>query len=147
MNRVSRDVYDLFRRVGVADADLLQSELGDRLSPQDLAECVQSFVSLDILRDAADPGTPLAIQNVEDIALSTIVLNVNTGCNLACTYCYKEDLTTPAKGERMDFETARKSIELLLRQAAARDSVNVVFFGGEPLSNICLLYTSPSPRD
>ncbi|QJD18397.1 quinohemoprotein amine dehydrogenase maturation protein [Paracoccus sanguinis] len=139
MDAVSRDVYDLFRRVGVADADLLQSELGDRFSPQDLAECVQSFVSLDILRDAADPGTPLAIQKVEDIALSTIVLNVNTGCNLACTYCYKEDLTTPAKGERMDFETARKSIELLLRQAAARDSVNVVFFGGEPLSNMALI--------
>lgn len=39
----------------------------------------------------------------------------------------------------MDFETARKSIELLLRQAAARDSVNVVFFGGEPLSNMALI--------
>lgn len=139
MDAVSRDVYDLFQRVGVADAALLRSELSDRFSPEDLADCVQSFISLDILRDAAEPETPLRIQRVEDIALSTIVLNVNTGCNLACTYCYKEDLTTPAKGERMDFGIARKSIELLLEQAEARSTVNVVFFGGEPLSNMPLI--------
>ncbi|ARJ71014.1 quinohemoprotein amine dehydrogenase maturation protein [Paracoccus contaminans] len=139
MDAVSRDVYDLFQRVGVADAAMLQAELSGRFSPQDLADCVQSFVSLDILRDAAAPETPIRIQRVEDIALSTIVLNVNTGCNLACTYCYKEDLTTPAKGERMDFGTARKSINLLLDQAQARGAVNVVFFGGEPLSNMPLI--------
>lgn len=41
MDAVSRDVYDLFRRVGVADADLLQSELGDRFSPQDRCTCAR----------------------------------------------------------------------------------------------------------
>ena len=139
MDEVSASVYDLFRRVGVADADLLRAELGDRFSPQDLADCLQSLISLDILRDSADPGKPISIQKVEDIPLSTIILNVNTGCNLACTYCYKEDLTTPAKGEKMDFDTARAAIDLLLRQAASRDKVNVVFFGGEPLSNMPLI--------
>lgn len=72
------------------------------------------------------------MQKVEDIPLSTIILNVNTGCNLACTYCYKEDLTTPAGSEKMDFATARAAIDLLIAQAASRDRVNVVFFGGEP---------------
>lgn len=56
MDEVSASVYDLFRRVGVADADLLRAELGDRFSPQDLADCLQSLISLDILRDSADPG-------------------------------------------------------------------------------------------
>ncbi|HRO15304.1 MAG TPA: quinohemoprotein amine dehydrogenase maturation protein [Paracoccus sp. (in: a-proteobacteria)] len=139
MDQVSQSVLDLFRRVGVADADLLRAELGDRFAPEDLAQCLQSLVTLDILRDAAHPDRPAAIQKVEDIPLSTIILNVNTGCNLACTYCYKEDLTTPAKGERMDFATARSAIELLLAQAAGRDKINVVFFGGEPLSNMPLI--------
>ncbi|WP_299904368.1 quinohemoprotein amine dehydrogenase maturation protein [uncultured Paracoccus sp.] len=139
MDAVSASVYELFRRLGVADAGTLQSELGHRFPPADLAESVQSLITLDILRDSADPGRPITVQKVEDIPLSTIILNVNTGCNLACTYCYKEDLTTPAKGEKMDFATARAAIDLLLKQAASRDKVNVVFFGGEPLSNMPLI--------
>src|SRR5690606_36716492 len=55
------------------------------------------------------------------------------GCNLACSYCYKEDLTTPAKSLDMDLETAKKSVELLLEESAERKRVNLVFFGGEPL--------------
>ncbi|AUH63386.1 quinohemoprotein amine dehydrogenase maturation protein [Paracoccus zhejiangensis] len=139
MDTVSASVYELFRKLGVADAGTLQSELGHRFPPADLAESVQSLITLDILRDSADPGRPITVQKVEDIPLSTIILNVNTGCNLACTYCYKEDLTTPAKGEKMDFATARAAIDLLLKQAASRDKVNVVFFGGEPLSNMPLI--------
>lgn len=139
MDEVSRAVYDLFRRAGSADAGTLRAELGDRFAPQALADCLQSLVSLDILRDAAAPETPIRVQKVEDIPLSTIILNVNTGCNLACTYCYKEDLTTPAKGEKMDFATARAAIDLLFVQAASRDRVNVVFFGGEPLTNMPLI--------
>ncbi|MCB1806803.1 MAG: 4Fe-4S cluster-binding domain-containing protein, partial [Candidatus Competibacteraceae bacterium] len=55
------------------------------------------------------------------------------------TYCYKEDLTTPAQGAKMDFETARKSVDLLLREGAARERINIVFFGGEPLTNLPLI--------
>lgn len=139
LDAVSRDVYDLFRRLPVAGAAQMQAELGARHRPADLADCVQSFLDLDILRDAADPVTPRPIVRVEEIPLSTIILNVNTGCNLACTYCYKEDLAIPSKGEKMAFETARASFEMLLRQAKDRDRVNVVFFGGEPLSNMALI--------
>ncbi|MCO8143673.1 quinohemoprotein amine dehydrogenase maturation protein [Rhodovulum tesquicola] len=139
MDAVARDVFDLFARSGVADAAALRAELGGRHAPGALADCVASFVALDILRDAATPAAPIRIARVEDVPLSTIVLNVNTGCNLACTYCYKEDLTTPAKGEKMTFQTAVAAFELLLRQASARDRVNVVFFGGEPLTNIALI--------
>ncbi len=139
MDEVSRAVYDLFRRADSVDAGTLRGELGDRFAPQALTDCLQSLIRLDILRDAEAPDTPIRVQKVEDIPLSTIILNVNTGCNLACTYCYKEDLTTPAKGEKMDFATAAAAIDLLFRQAASRDRVNVVFFGGEPLTNMPLI--------
>ncbi len=139
LDGVARDVYDLFRRTPAVDAELLRAELGAQHDPDTLGECLQSFLALDILRDSDRPDTPRPIARVEEIPLSTIILNVNTGCNLACTYCYKEDLTTPAKGQKMGFETARASFELLLKQAHARDRVNVVFFGGEPLSNMPLI--------
>lgn len=139
LDGVSRDVYDLFRRTPAVDAALMQQELGQRHPPGDLSDCVQSFLDLDILRDAAQPEVAREIVKVEEIPLSTIIINVNTGCNLACTYCYKEDLAVPSKGEKMGFETARQSVELLLRQARDRDRVNIVFFGGEPLSNMPLI--------
>jgi uncharacterized protein len=39
----------------------------------------------------------------------------------------------------MGFDTAVQSIELLLKQAVDRSSINVVFFGGEPLTNMPLI--------
>ena len=59
---------------------------------------------------AGRPAPERPAIKIEAFLLSTIVLNVNTGCNLSCSYCYKEDLDTPAAGRRMAFETAVKSI-------------------------------------
>jgi uncharacterized protein len=39
----------------------------------------------------------------------------------------------------MDFAVASRSVELLLTQAAARAAINIVFFGGEPLTNMPLI--------
>lgn len=152
LDGVARDVYDLGRSRPRFDADLMRSELGARHGPDDLADCLKSFLALDILRDADQADIPREIVKVQDIPLSTIILNVNTGCNLACTYCYKEDLAIPSKGEKMQFATARASFELLLKQAHDRDRVNVVFFGGEPLSNMPLIrevvaYAEPRARE
>ncbi|MFA5119931.1 quinohemoprotein amine dehydrogenase maturation protein [Zavarzinia sp.] len=151
LDGVARDVFDLFQRRSAVDAEAMRAELGARHAPGTLSDCLQSFLSLDILRDAEAPEAPARITKVEEIPLSTIILNVNTGCNLSCTYCYKEDLTTPAKGRKMAFETARASFDLLLKQARGRDRVNVVFFGGEPLSNVELIrevvaYAEPVAR-
>ncbi len=139
LDHVSRDVYDLFRRSEAVDSDRMRDELGARHAPAELADCLKSFLDLDILRDSGEPDIPRQIVKVEEIPLSTIILNVNTGCNLACTYCYKEDLAIPSKGEKMQLDTAIASFELLLRQARDRDRINVVFFGGEPLSNYPLI--------
>ena len=45
-----------------------------------------------------------------------MVLNVNTGCNLSCTYCYKEDLDKPSAGKKMSIATAEASVEMLLKE-------------------------------
>lgn len=152
LDRTSRDVYDLFRSHEAVDSALMQQQLGAHHTSETLVDCLQSFLDLDIVRDAGEAELPRPITKVEEIPLSTIILNVNTGCNLACTYCYKEDLTTPAKGEKMQFDTAVASFELLLKQAKDRDRVNVVFFGGEPLSNYALIrqvvaYAEPRGRE
>ena len=124
----------------VADAAELAAILHPQFEARDVCAFVEKMQQLSVLHGSAEhqPINPGRIQ-VNSYPLSTIVLNVNTGCNLGCRYCYKEDLAVPAKGQRMSPEVAKRSIELLLRQAEGRERVGVVFFGGEPLTNMPLI--------
>ncbi|MBS0366147.1 MAG: quinohemoprotein amine dehydrogenase maturation protein [Proteobacteria bacterium] len=122
------------------ERDSLQQTAAARFAAADVAQFISRLQELGVLQVA---GSEQAVNprpaQVQDYPLSTLVLNVNTGCNLGCRYCYKEDLQTPARGERMDFAVASRSVELLLQQARDRDSINIVFFGGEPLTNMPLI--------
>ena len=109
------------------------------ISPAEVAEAIQDLRGLDILRsDAAHQSKAPAIR-LEDYPLNTLVLSVSNGCNLACGYCYKEDLQAPARGRKMDAATARRGVDLLLAESAARPEVNLAFLGGEPLTNLPLI--------
>ncbi len=131
-------VLSFFAEAGRADQAAVRERFADA-DPDLLAERLRGLVDLDILTDGRAPAAERPAIRVENFPLSTIVLNVNTGCNLACSYCYKEDLEAPSKGRKMALETAVASIELLLRESPDRDAYNVVFFGGEPLSNLGLI--------
>lgn len=139
LDDVSGAVLDLFKEMPeVAPADV-SKRFGERFDAAEVTETIGGFVDLGIVQGVGEAMAPGKLPSIENFPLSTIILNVNTGCNLSCTYCYKEDLTTPAKGNRMDFETARASVDLLIEQSEGRDRVNIVFFGGEPLSRLKLI--------
>ncbi|MFG0393061.1 quinohemoprotein amine dehydrogenase maturation protein [Pseudomonas sp. zbq_4] len=139
LDELGRRIYSVFNHHAEMDLETLAASIGSAYEVQSIHDCVSSMVDMEILKEVDAPDVVRVPAVVEEIPLSTIVLNVNTGCNLSCTYCYKEDLTIPSKGQKMQFETARQSFELLLKQATDRDEVNVVFFGGEPLSNFPLI--------
>lgn len=139
LDQMSGDILDLFKeKTTVSQADM-ETRFKDRYTPDQVLDVVEDFLEMEIIRGdkLRRPDQPKI--KIDNYPLSTIILNVNTGCNLGCTYCYKEDLTTPAKGELMGFDVAKKSIDLLLKEGKSRDRVNVVFFGGEPLSNMPLI--------
>lgn len=121
----------------VGEADVRERFAAE--DPDDLTSRIRGLMDLDILTDGRPPAPERPDIRIEAFPLSTIVLNVNTGCNLACSYCYKEDLDTPSAGRKMAFETAVKSIDLLLAESPDRETYNIVFFGGEPLSNLALI--------
>jgi len=139
LDDISGDILDLFKEKTTVRPDDMADRFRGRYSPDRVQDVVEDFLEMDIIRGDTLPRPGGSKIKIENYPLSTIILNVNTGCNLGCTYCYKEDLTTPAKGELMGFDVARKSVDLLLREGASRDRVNVVFFGGEPLSNMPLI--------
>lgn len=132
------EIVDLFAgRDEVAESDV-RERFDGRRDPAEVVETLRELIGLRVIGDGRGrhPAKPVRIR---EFPLSTVVLNVNTGCNLSCTYCYKEDLANPAEGKRMSFETAVQGIEMLLAEARDRGSVNVVFFGGEPLTHMSMI--------
>ena len=75
--------------------------------------------------------------------LQSLVMNITNQCNLACTYCYEfgaDKIATPqGKPKYMDLETAKASVDFLLRESKGRRAVHITFFGGETLMNFKLL--------
>lgn len=140
LDEVGAAVLSLVQAEAGLDAGQIRGRLSSGFTGEAVGECVDKLIELHILRPEGEsrPINPAGI-HVEAFPLSTIVLNVNTGCNLACGYCYKEDLAIPSAGKRMGMDVAARSVDLLLSQAQSRSAVGIVFFGGEPLTNMPLI--------
>jgi uncharacterized protein len=139
VDAVTTELLGLFRDKRVVTEEDLRRRFDGRATPDEVVGALGELLDLGVIGGGEPGWRERAPVHVRATPLSTIVLNVNTGCNLSCTYCYKEDLATPAEGQRMSLDTAVGAFELLLREAADRPRVNVVFFGGEPLTAVPLI--------
>lgn len=122
-------------RQGDCSEEELVGRLPGGFTSTDVEQVLQELLALEIISDGRLLTPEIRNKRVESTALNTVVLNVNTGCNLSCTYCYKEDLDKPSAGKKMDPSTAEASVEMLLKESPEEPRYTVVFFGGEPLSN------------
>lgn len=138
LDALTEALIDRIRRESQS-AEALIEGLRKNFDADEIAETLHELLALEVVSDGRPLGASPIARKVEKFPLTTVVLNVNTGCNLSCTYCYKEDLDTPAAGRKMSFETARDSIDMLLRESPDEERYNIVFFGGEPLSNLPLI--------
>jgi uncharacterized protein len=125
----------------------LLEELAGRFSEQAVREGLEELrrvqavgparVSLPVLPPKALPPRPFP--------LTTLVLNVTNQCNLSCAYCYEygEDRIVETKGgdapKFMTDETARKSVDFMLRESGVNRVAHLTFFGGETLLNFPVL--------
>ncbi|MBP0048286.1 quinohemoprotein amine dehydrogenase maturation protein [Marinobacterium sp. AK62] len=134
LDNLTSGVLDRLRN-GTETAESLVTGLSSRFSEQEITETVRELLALELVNDGRPLTDEIGTRKVDQFPLTTVVLNVNTGCNLSCTYCYKEDLDTPSAGRKMELQTAIDSVEMLLRESPDEDRYTVVFFGGEPLSN------------
>lgn len=139
LDEVSGAVLEFFRGRDRVEQDALRLGLDGRVAPAELGETVSGLVALGILADADCATQPVPATVPERHPLTNLVLNVTTGCNLGCSYCYKEDLTSPKNARTMDIDDARRSVDLLLAESGDAERVSLVFFGGEPLTNLALI--------
>ncbi|WP_372832068.1 quinohemoprotein amine dehydrogenase maturation protein [Pontibacterium sp.] len=139
LDGLSRELIDLFTEQERVTAQMIRDRFNGRYQPHDVMDTIEELKSLRVLSDGGVVQINHEPQKVKNFPLTTIVLNTNTGCNLSCTYCYKEDLTTPSEGDKMSYETAVQSVEMLLEESPNQRQYNIVFFGGEPLTNMPLI--------
>ena len=94
--------------------------------------------------DVAESPAP-KILPLTPVPLTTMVLNVTNQCNLACTYCYEygeDKIVDTANGSQpkfMSIETAKQSVEFMLKEAGDNPVAHLTFFGGETLMNFPVL--------
>ncbi len=67
--------------------------------------------------------------------IKSMCLNISHRCNLACKYCFAEQGTYGGKAADMSFEIAAKAVDFLIMHSGKRKSLEVDFFGGEPMLN------------
>lgn len=73
--------------------------------------------------------------------LNTLTLQVTQNCNLRCKYCvysgsYVDRVHT---NKRMNWDTAKKSIDFFYEHSSCSEQVAFSFYGGEPLLEISLI--------
>ncbi|MFY9341231.1 MAG: quinohemoprotein amine dehydrogenase maturation protein [Planctomycetota bacterium] len=133
-------IVDAFAVPGGCDDEAWLAGQPDRA----LAEgSLHDLVDLGVIRPVGEGQAPRAQLPPMPFPLATLVLNVTNKCNLTCTYCYEygEDRLTAGEGSKgtgkpkMDDDTARQSIDFLLRSCGDRPQVSITFFGGETLLN------------
>lgn len=145
LDDVSSEILARLRQRDVAARDLVR-ELSGRFEAAQVEETIGELLRVRAIGLNGVPEQPRARQMPPpDFPLTTMVLNVTNQCNLSCTYCYEygEDKIVDTENGRkpkfMSEETARESVDFMLRESGANRMAHLTFFGGETLLNLPVL--------
>jgi uncharacterized protein len=134
---------------GARSREQLSEELTERFGADEIRSSVAELLQVRAIGPAAaPPERMLPVLPAADFPLTTMVLNVTSKCNLACTYCYEYgedkivDTATKPLPRFMDEETARQSVEFMIERAGANPIAHLTFFGGETLLNFKVLQST-----
>lgn len=125
------------------EAELI-SRLNDRYSAQTTSETLRelfTFGAVQPVAPASAGGAPHpapqhpAEADAGSLPVQTLVLSISHACNLACTYCYADGGDYGGPKRLMTAEVARDAIDFLVKASGNHPTVQVIFFGGEPLLN------------
>ena len=141
---------DVLRTLGTAPAsrDELVAELSARATtPSSSADTISELARVRAIGELGRRGRapPPKMLPLTPFPLTTMVLNVTNQCNLSCTYCYEYgedkivDTENGKKPKFMSEETARQSVEFMLKESGDNKVAHLTFFGGETLLNFPVL--------
>ncbi|MDD4571093.1 MAG: thioether cross-link-forming SCIFF peptide maturase [Clostridia bacterium] len=107
--------------------DLLSGEAGEALRELYELTVAGELFTPDAYFGKYEPPAPV---------LKSLCLNISHDCDLRCAYCFASTGSFGGKRLNMPLEVATAAIDYLLENSADRRTLEVDFFGGEPLMNI-----------
>src|SRR5262249_43715124 len=127
-----------------SSADDVVRALAGRLDAQAVRAAIAELGDVPAIGDEQQPGEqPLQMLAMMPFRLATMVLNVTSQCNLACTYCYEygeDKIVDTEHGRQSKFmteKTALESVDFLMKESGR--VAHLTFFGGETLLNFPVL--------
>lgn len=84
-------------------------------------------------------GSDIPFKETKSDGVHTLLLMVAHTCNMACSYCYADEGTYGTEKKLMDFEVAKKAIDLFVEKSKNINKIKLSFFGGEPFLNFGLI--------
>ena len=113
------------------------SALQTAFDPSHVESTLRELVSVRAIGETvAQPVRAPKVIPLTPFPLTTMVLNVTNQCNLSCTYCYEygaDKIVDTVNGKAPKFmteETARQSVDFMLKESGANPVVYLTFFGG-----------------
>ena len=74
--------------------------------------------------------------DLSSLSIKAVCLNVAHLCNMKCDYCFASQGDFNTQKGLMSIEVGQSAIDFLIAQSKGRHSLEVDFFGGEPLLNM-----------
>lgn len=128
---VDEDVYEY----------LSEKSIGSKATEQKVKQLLEKgYLKKKRVKTCRNSSTDY-IQDFMDNRISYLVLQVTQMCNLRCEYCvYSGSYETRTHdNKRMDLSTAQKAIDFLISHSFDEDSIELGFYGGEPLLEFALI--------
>ncbi len=99
-------------------------------------EVNEANTDLDGLRAEGTLDTPLIdVEIREENIVKALCLHICHDCNLRCHYCFADGGTYMTDRCYMSFEVGKNAIDFMIANSGSRHSLEIDFFGGEPLMN------------
>jgi uncharacterized protein len=130
---------------GPRDAGTVAGALVGAFDAAEISDTIAELRRVRAIAESTVDPPPPKIVPLKPVPLQTLVVNVTNQCNLSCTYCYEygEDKIVETENGRqpkfMSEETARASVDFMLRESRDNPTAHMTFFGGETLMNFPVL--------
>lgn len=132
--------YDLLDNVEPPFAENCPENVVKKLSKhypvEDIEDCYKEICDLynDKILFSEDDYEKYALTSVAS-PIKAMCLHIAHDCNLRCEYCFASTGDFGKGRKLMDLETGKKAIDFLMKMSANRKTLELDFFGGEPLMN------------
>ncbi len=121
------------KRYGSLSAE--EQKVFDTFEVGEIEEIGQFFDSLE--KEGALNAPPMLKEFKKNAVITkALCLNICHDCNMRCGYCFADGGSYHTARDYMSLDVAKKAVDFLIQNSGGRKSLEIDFFGGEPLLNL-----------